>query len=260
MADIIQFATGQELQAILEASNQMVSGMTPEEARVALKLVENGKLMTGGATTGGSNNVIQFPGTDASGAFNDYVSSGGSTSITNSATASSTSSATIAQGVTGAGTTTVLGVLTMNLPTVAAAIAPVLGVGVGVGLYELNPDLWEKISRKLLPFCWENTEVAPAVIDESGQVYLPKEMFDAFQEVLQEEGVGAESITGPGDEALDVKGPLNCATIGVGTVLRENAIVTSLSASSPVFGTYYEKYNAPNNWTWEIASPSIFSI
>ena len=77
MADIIKFATGQELQTILEANNQMVAGMSPEEARAALKLVESGKLMTGSVKTGGANNVIQFPGTNASGAFNDYVSGGG---------------------------------------------------------------------------------------------------------------------------------------------------------------------------------------
>ena len=61
MADIIKFATGQELQTILEASNQMVAGMSPEEARAALKLVESGQLMTGSAKTGGANNVIQLP-------------------------------------------------------------------------------------------------------------------------------------------------------------------------------------------------------
>lgn len=193
MADIIQFATGEELQSILEASNQMVAGMTPEEARVALKLVESGeKLMTGSTTTGGANNVIQFPGTDASGAFNDYVSGGGTTSAANSATASATSSATIAQGVTESGKTTVLGVLSMNLPTVAAAVAPILGVALGAGLYSANPNLWTKISKALLPFCYNDTEVAPAVIDANGQVYINGKLVDSLQELFESENIGKE--------------------------------------------------------------------
>ena len=190
MANIIQFATGQELQTILEASNQMVAGMSPEEARAALKLVESGQLMTGSAKTGGANNVIQFPGANASGAFNDYISGGGTISPSNSATASSTSSATIAQGVTGAGTTSVLGVLTMNLPTVAAAVAPVLGVALGAGLYSANPELWTKISQTLLPFCWDDTDVIPAVVDKDGQVYLDGNIFDSMKQLFSDEEVG----------------------------------------------------------------------
>lgn len=192
MADIIKFATGEELKAILEANNQMVSGMTPEEARVALKLVKTGKLMTGSATTGGSNNVVQFPGTDAAGAFNGYVSGGGTTSAANSATASATSSATIAQGVTESGKTTVLGVLSTNLPTVAAAVAPILGVALGAGLYSANPNLWTKISETLLPFCYDNTEVAPAVIDANGQVYINGKLVDSLQKLFESENVGKE--------------------------------------------------------------------
>ena len=191
MADIIKFATGEELKAILEANNQMVSGMTPEEARVALKLVESGgKLMTGSATTGGANNVVQFPETDASGAFNGYVTGGGTTSAANSATVSATSSATIAQGVTESGKTTVLGVLSMNLPTVAAAVAPILGVALGAGLYSTNPDLWTKISKTLLPFCYNDTEVAPAVIDSNGQVYINGKIVDSLQKFFESENIG----------------------------------------------------------------------
>ena len=193
MADIIKFATGEELKAILEANNQMVSGMTPEEARVALKLVESGgKLMTGSATTGGANNVVQFPETDASGAFNGYVSGGGTTSAANSATASATSAATIAQGVTESGKTTVLGVLSMNLPTIAAAVAPILGVSLGAGLYSANPDFWTKISKTLLPFCYNDTEVAPALIDANGQVYINGKLVDSLQEFFESEDIGKE--------------------------------------------------------------------
>ena len=245
MADIIKFATGKELQTILEANNQMVAGMSPEEARAALKLVESGKLMTGSAKTGGANNVIQFPGTNASGAFNDYVSSGGTISTSNSATASSTSSATIAQGVTGAGAT-VLGVLTMNLPTVAAAVAPVVGVGIGVGLYEANPELWTKISQTLLPFCWEGTEVIPAVVDKDGQVYLDGEIFDRVNELFENENVYSyygkihEEITKP--DGTTGYAILNTLDVSINTAIT-NGISSNIVAMD-ASGNYAACYNS----------------
>ena len=234
MADIIKFATGQELQTILEANNQMVAGMSPEEARAALKLVESGKLMTGSAKTGGANNVIQFPGTNASGAFNDYVSGGGTISPSNSATASSTSSATIAQGVTGAGTT-VLGVLTMNLPTVAAAVAPVLGVALGVGLYSANPELWTKISQTLLPFCWDDTDVIPAVVNKDGQVYLDGQIFDKIKELFENEGVYNTSGKIEGNVTLpdgSVYNDINISTLDVN--INTNADPFNEIGSTPI--------------------------
>lgn len=257
MADIIKFATGQELQTILEANNQMVAGMSPEEARAALKLVESGKLMTGSAKTGGANNVIQFPGTNASGAFNDYVSGGGTISPSNSATASSTSSATIAQGVTGAGTT-VLGVLTMNLPTVAAAVAPVLGVALGVGLYSANPELWTKISQTLLPFCWDDTDVIPAVVNKDGQVYLDGQIFDKIKELFENEGVYNTSGKIEGNVTLpdgSVYNDINISTLDVN--INTNADPFNEIGSTPIAvdstGRYIAYYYSSNTDSIRIA-------
>lgn len=251
MADIIKFATGQELQKILEASNQMVAGMSPEEARAALKLVESGKLMTGSAKTGGANNVIQFPGTNASGAFNDYVSGGGTISPSNSATASSTSSATIAQGATGAGAT-VLGVLTMNLPTVAAAVAPVLGVALGAGLYSANPELWTKISQTLLPFCWDDTDVIPAVVDKDGQVYLDGKIFDNLKELFENEGV------------YNYYGKIEGnVTLPDGTVANVNLNTIDVSINTTIFDGISSNIiamDATGNYVSYCRSPSVNSI
>ena len=188
MADIIQFATGNELQEIITESNKMVSGMTPQEAANALKLVgTDGKMVTGPAALKPNTNVIEFPNSSASEAITEYANQGGQLSASNSATVSTTtSSANLTVGKTAAGATTVLGVLTMNLPTVAAAVAPLFGVALGAGLYELAPEFWTKISQKLLPFCWKDTEVMPAVIGEDGQVYLSKQTIDSLSEIMEE--------------------------------------------------------------------------
>lgn len=246
------------VQIIQQLNAELSDAQALAEAHNILNMADQGVMSTALSIRGTSEISVISRGT-ASEALTAYVNAGGKLSTTGAASANAISAANVTAFEAG-GKISAGGILSLSLPTVAAAIAPVLGVGVGAALYASNPDLWEKISRKLLPFCWDNTEVVPAVVDEDGQVYLPKEMFDAFQEILQEEGVGAESITGPGDEALNVPGPINCTTIGVGSKLTTYSTVTNLTASSPVFATYYEKYNAANNWEWTIASPSSFTI
>ena len=188
MSDIIKFATGNELQEIIAGSNKMVSGMTTQEAANALKLVgTEGKMVTGPATLKPNTNVIEFPNSSASEAITEYVNQGGQLSSSNSATVSTTtSSANLTVGKTATGATTVLGVLSMPLPTVAAAVAPLFGVALGAGLYKLAPEFWTKISQKLLPSCWKDTEVMPAVISENGQVYLSKQAIDSLSEIMEE--------------------------------------------------------------------------
>lgn len=188
MADIIQFATGNELQEIITESNKMVSGMTPQEAANALKLVgTDGKMVTGPAALKPNTDIIEFPNSSASEAITEYVNQGGQLSASNSATVSTTTStANLTVGKTAAGATTALGVLSMNLPTVAAAVAPLFGVALGAGLYKLAPEFWTKISQKLLPSCWKDTEVMPAVISENGQVYLSKQAIESLSEIMEE--------------------------------------------------------------------------
>lgn len=246
------------VQIIQQLNAELSDAQALAEAHNILNMADQGVMSTALSIRGTSEISVISRGT-ASEALTAYVNAGGKLSTTGAASANAISAANVTAFEAG-GKISAGGILSLSLPTVAAAIAPVLGVGVGVGLYELNPDLWEKISRKLLPFCWENTEVVPAVVDENGQAYLPKEIFDAFQEIMQEEGIGSETITGPGNEKLDIRGPINCAAIGVGTHINANSIVESLSAQSPVFGTYYNLYDTDNNYQWTIASPSFFKI
>lgn len=78
----------------------------------------------------------------------------------------------------------------LPLPTWTAAAAPLLGVGLGVALYDLNPDLWEKISRTLLPFCYDDngTPKMPVTVDESGNMHTPEAALEALRNLLIEEG------------------------------------------------------------------------
>ena len=78
----------------------------------------------------------------------------------------------------------------LPLPTWTAAVAPLLGVGLGVGLYDLNPEFWEKVSRTLLPFCYDDngTPKMPVSVDENGNVHTPETAIEALRNLLIEEG------------------------------------------------------------------------
>lgn len=128
---------------------------------------------------------------EADAAWEAWKNSGGDVSSNGSATKAPKTSASPQTAIkkAGAGSATVGGLLSMSLPTWVAAAAPLLGVAVGVGLYELSPEFWEKVSRKLLPFCYEDSQAMPVVTDEDGNTYIDKEAVEALKEVFQEEGI-----------------------------------------------------------------------
>ena len=108
----------------------------------------------------------------AEGAWQAWKEGGGNVSPGGNAGPSPTVNATpqTAMKGAGAGAASAGGLLTMSLPTWTAAVAPLLGVAVGVGMYELAPEFWEKVSRTLLPFCYDDTQVMPVVTDADGNI------------------------------------------------------------------------------------------
>ena len=186
MSDIISFADWQTLQTLIQQGNVAVSGMTAAEAQATLGATANSGLYTYQAiTAAGANNVINFPNAaTAAEAAAGYVAAGGTTSVTGAATAASgaaetTANLTVIEGGA-AGTSGVAGLLTMPLPTVAAALAPLAGVSLGFLLYEASPDFWEKLSKLLLPFCYDDSELIPVATDENGNTYFNKALIDAY--------------------------------------------------------------------------------
>ena len=79
----------------------------------------------------------------------------------------------------------------LPLPAWTAAAAPVLGVALGAGLYDLNPQFWEKVSRALLPFCYDDngTPKMPISVDKDGNVHTSKHALEKLREIFIEEGV-----------------------------------------------------------------------
>ena len=136
--------------------------------------------------------------TNAQQAYENWLNSGGNQSPTGSATQPPTKAANPQTAIkkAGASSATVGGLLSMSLPTWVAAAAPLLGVGIGVGLYELSPEFWEKVSRKLLPFCYDDAQSMPVVTDEEGNTYIDKEAVEALKQLFEEEGIG------PGNQGI----------------------------------------------------------
>ena len=82
--------------------------------------------------------------------------------------------------------------MAMDVGIVGAAAAPVLGVALGAGLYASNPELWTKISQKLLPFCYPDTTTIPTWVDVAGSTFIvkvTKDVIDALKELFEEEGI-----------------------------------------------------------------------
>ncbi len=100
------------------------------------------------------------------------------------------------------------GLLTLEVPAVAAACAPFAGVVLGAELYEKSPRLWTKISEKLLPFCYAENKIQAYldyVVDSATGMRQPvvliaTAIIETLKELFEEEGIGEvehEEVTNP---------------------------------------------------------------
>ena len=198
----ITYMTGAELASAITSTSQAVSGMTIAEAATAL----GGKSYE----TNGLTEILTFPINESKGGtpltveaqyaadlWNYWKTTAAAAGVTTLGAAAA-SAKTWASGVLFGDTATAGtlagtgGLLTMSLPAVAAAVAPILGVSLGATLYQSNPGLWTKISQALLPWAYKDTQTMAAVVDSNGQVYIPKEAVLAIKQLFEDEGIGGD--------------------------------------------------------------------
>lgn len=140
-----------------------------------------------------SQPVISSGGSAAS-AFNSYVVGGGGQSAIGSATAgaSGTSFAPVATEAASGGGYGALGILSADVGVVGAAIAPLLGVAIGVGLYESNPELWTKISQTILPFAYPDSKEVAVFVDKDGNTWIDGEIIEAMKDMFTDEHISPD--------------------------------------------------------------------
>lgn len=140
-----------------------------------------------------SQPVISSGGSAAS-AFNSYVATGGGQSAIGSATAgaSGTSFAPVATEAASGGGYGALGILSADVGVVGAAIAPLLGVAIGVGLYESNPELWTKISQTILPFAYPDSKEVAVFVDKDGNTWIDGEIIEAMKDMFTDEHISPD--------------------------------------------------------------------
>ena len=197
-SSVVTTMTGAQLASSIAYANAQVASMTPAQAASALGATTNGVVPAFGGTwlgfqfTGnGQATAVSLEAQYASQTWDYYRTAAAAAGITSFGAAAAYAK-TWAAGVlfgTGEGLAATGGLLSLSAPAAVAALAPLLGAGIGASLYSMNPELWTKISQAILPWCYEDTEVVPAAVDEDGQVYLPKDMLDALRELFDEEGI-----------------------------------------------------------------------
>lgn len=106
------------------------------------------EVLEGGAEVAGEK-IIQFPVDQAVEGAAELT---GTTTevLAGNGVATEVSQLTVIEGGASSATTTGVGLLSVDLGVAGAAIAPILGIAAGVGLYNLTPSFWDGVADKLL--------------------------------------------------------------------------------------------------------------
>lgn len=219
-----------------------------EEAIAQYQLAEVGSTVlgaTGFEVVGGAGTALVDAGVTA-GQIVDFAAAQQLT-----ATGVEVGTSAIGAVQTASGGAKMVGVLGVELGTVAAAVAPLAGVALGINLYESNPDFWTKLSQKLLPFCWPDTTKIPSwaeVVEGTWVTTIPKKVYDAIKELFDEEGIGqateeevkldvpsAWSDLGVESTSFKLFKELNYFKEGKKITTTGNAVVANIYYSNPAY-------------------------
>lgn len=233
--------TAEQLAAYLATASQYGT-VAQAIAQGGFYILETGEVAsTALAVTGGAASAAYGTGTALELAAQAQLAAAG-TGVT-------TSGIALAQGTGGL---VQLGATSLSMSTVASVACPIAaGVALGYDFYNTNPQLWTKLSQKLLPFCYPGTTEIPAWIDvaqETGAYKLLVKLgiIDAVKEFCEEEGIGP-SESGDG-----------VATSPLGTV---NYTVSGASVYNPY--QHYRRYLKSGGYLVKLANsphPKIFSL
>lgn len=256
---------GAELASSIASYAQAVSGMSTAEAAAALGAESY--------ANNGLTEILSFPMNKVEGGQSvsvqamyasqlwDYWKTMAAAGVSTLGAAAA-SVKTWASGVFFAGETTGTlagtgGLLSASLPAVAAAAAPILGVSVGSLLYSANPTFWTKVSQALLPWAYKDTQTIGLVVDENGQVYMPKGALDALKNLFETEHVGEypSDFNSLDYTSIGINPPVFWTEINGGEVLPDGTQIVRLGGSGPI--RFFYHYNGES--TSIVASATQYS-
>lgn len=183
--EIIQYADIVQMQQILAQANQLVSGMTAEEAVQALNLVNYGPVLANNITIFPSPEKITEGAATASEAYLAYGAAGGAISAAGAATVGYGTTAAITAIAAGSGAISVAGLISLAPPVAIAVGLAVLGYAAGQLAYKADPVFWDNLYEKVKQFCFPETDVVPGVVDVDYNVYIDNGIVDAISEALE---------------------------------------------------------------------------
>lgn len=132
----------------------------------------------------------------------------------------------------------------LSVPAAFCAIAGALGVGVGVGMYQLNPEFWETVSNALVDAgCMVGGGVLAILKD--GKNYIPETTIDVVKQVLIDAGA-----YGTGGIEVDNPQTINAEDL---TDYFDTPIIAGTSFTS-------RGYNSNTRYTSNILQSGAFSI
>lgn len=122
----------------------------------------------------------------------------------------------------------------LSVPAAFCAIAGALGVGVGVGMYQLNPEFWETASNALVEAgCMVGNGVLAIVKD--GKNYIPETTIDVVKQVLIDAGAYRN---------------IPESTLDIGSTVDFSCNLSSFSSFIyDVFNTSFEQETGLGDWS-----------
>lgn len=99
--------------------------------------------------------------------------------------------------------------LTMDVGVAGAAIAPLLGVAAGVGLYSVAPDFWNKVSEYVVAAGETIGGQAYAILNQDGSTVFTEDTIGAFKDAFAALGVYDASTIEAVPEGFSIAPPID---------------------------------------------------
>lgn len=128
----------------------------------------------------------------------------------------------------------------VSVPIDTAYVAIAQALGVSMKISEVDPTLADKFARGILAAgcVYDKAKGLVTAWWDGVNMLFPKSAIDAVQQTIEEEGIGDADEREP-PEGTSYNEPVYLYPVSVGTIIMPGKTVLELTASAPVYTTYY---------------------